>query len=222
MEARGRKGELIMYHYVEKKQVDRYKSYCQDVLNKLQTKLKEEYSIVSNVMLIGSGAEDMVTRNGKGAFDLDYNLVLTSIPQKYENSPEQLRNRVREALDSLVDKRFSHGKGSTSSLTYLAHARDRKKVVFKFDVALIREKEGMYKLVHDKGENVFIWNEVPHTKDLDMKIAVVKRNGRLNEVREIYLDLKNMYLRRNDKSHPSFVVYAEAVNQVYHVNKTVQ
>lgn len=204
-----------MYDYVAKEQVDCYKTYCQNVLSKLQTKLKEKYSIVSNVMLIGSGAENMVTRNGKGAFDLDYNLVLTSIPQKYENSPGQLRNHVRETLDSLVDESFSHGKGSTSSITYLAHAQNRKKVVFSFDVALIREREGKYKLVHDKGKNVFIWNQVPYSDDLDMKIAAIKRNKRWNDVREAYLDLKNMYLRRNDKSHPSFIVYAEAVNQVY-------
>lgn len=165
--------------------------------------------------MVGSGAGDMVTRNGKGPFDLDYNLILTSVPQKYEDSPGLLRNRVREILDSLVDERFSHGKGSTSSIKYLAHLWDRSTVEFSFDVALIREREGKYKLVHNKGENVFIWNQVPYSKKMDKKIATIRKSNRWNEVEDAYLDLKNMYLRRNDKNHPSFIVYAEAVNQVY-------
>ena len=204
-----------MYHYVEREQVKRYKSYCQNVLNQLRAKLKEKYAVESMVVLIGSGAEDMVTRNGKGPFDLDYNLVLTSVPQKYEDAPGLLRDRVREMLNDLVDERFSRGKGSTSSIRYFAHPRDRKKVVFSFDVALIRERDGKYKLVHNKGENVFIWNQVPYSKNLDKKIARIRKSNRWDDVEKAYLDLKNMYLRRNDKNHPSFIVLAEAVNQVY-------
>lgn len=204
-----------MYYYVEKEQVKYYKSYCQNVLNQLRVKLREKYAVESKVVLIGSGAEDMVTRNGKGPFDLDYNLVLTSVPQKYEDAPGLLRNRVREMLNDLVDERFSHGKGSTSSIRYLAHPSDRKKVVFSFDVALIRERDGKYKLVHNKGENVFIWNQVPYSKNLDKKIARIRESDRWDDVKEAYLDLKNMYLRRGDKHHPSFIVLTEAVNQVY-------
>ena len=204
-----------MFKYVAKKEVADYKTYCQNVLSQLQKTLKKEYSIMSTVTLIGSGAENMVTRNGKGPFDLDYNLVLTSIPQKYEDSPGLLRSHVREILNSLVDERFSNGKGSTSSIKYLAHPEDRSKVVFSFDVALIREREGKYKLVHDKGKNVFIWNQIPYSKNLDKKIVAIRKSGRWSDVEEAYLNLKDMYLRRNNKSHPSFIVLAEAVNQVY-------
>ncbi|MCM1561756.1 MAG: hypothetical protein NC123_19815 [Butyrivibrio sp.] len=204
-----------MYHYVEKEQVKRYNSYCQNVLNRLRAKLKEKYSIESKIVLIGSGAEDMVTRNGKGPFDLDYNLVLTSVPQNYEDAPGLCRNRVREMLNGLVDRRFSKGKGSTSSIRYIALSQDRKKMVFSFDVALIREKDGKYKLVHNKGENVFIWNQVPYSRNLDKKIKGIRKSGKWSDVEMAYLDLKNMYLRRNDRNHPSFIVLAEAVNQVY-------
>lgn len=215
MDGMGQERRSVMYYYAEKEQVKRYRSYCQNVLNRLRAKLSEEYAIVSRVVLIGSGAEDMVTRNGKGSFDLDYNLVFTSVPQKYEGSPKLLRNHIRVELDGLVDCRFSHGKGSTSSIKYLAHPQDRSRVEFSFDVALIWEKAGKYKLVHDKGNNVFIWNQVPYSKKLDKKIAVLKRNNQWADVEAAYLDLKNMYLKRGDNYHPSFIVLAEAVNQVY-------
>ena len=31
----------------------------------------------------------------------------------------------------------------------------------------------------------------------------------------IYKEKKNMYLKNNDYTHPSFVVYIETINQIY-------
>ncbi len=60
-----------------------------------------------------------------------------------------------EVLDRMVDRRFTHGKDSTSSIQYIVHAKDGKTVVFSFDVALIREEGGKSKLIHDKKQGVF-------------------------------------------------------------------
>ena len=209
-----------MYKYVAKGEVAEYRAYCQDVLNRLKMKLERKYGIKSYATLIGSGAHNMVTRDGEGPFDLDYNLVLTTIPQKYEKALEQLKNLIRETLDDLVNKKFSHGKGSTSSITYLAYSEDGKKVMFSFDVALIWERESQYKLVHDKEKNLFIWNQIRDSKDLERKILEIKNRKRWGDVRLRYLKMKNEYLSQKDKNHPSFVVYIEAVNQVYNSIKS--
>ena len=211
---RGRKS--FMYEYVTKREVAGYRAYCSDILNRLKMKLEKGRDIRAYVTLIGSGAQNMVTRDGKGPFDLDYNLVLTFIPQEYEKALKRLKNRIREILNGLVDKRFKPGKDSTSSITYLVHAKDGKTVVFSFDVALIREKGGQSKLVHDKKKDIFIWNQIRDSGDLDKKVAVIKNCGRWKDVRDTYLKLKKMYLKKGDQDHPSFVVYIQAVNQVYH------
>ena len=49
-----------------------------------------------------------------------------------------------------------------------------------------------------------------------MKVAKLKEYNLWKEVRDTYLDKKNMYLRRQDKNHPSFNIYIEAVNEVYY------
>lgn len=208
-----------MFDYVPRREVAEYKACCSDVLNRLKMKLEKEYDIRAYVTLIGSGAQNMVTRDGKGPFDLDYNLVLTSVPQENEKSLKRLKNLIRKILDDLVDKRFKPGKDSTSSITYLAHAKDGKTVVFSFDVALIREKGGQSKLVHDKEKDIFIWNQIWDSGDLDKKVAMIKKGGHWKAVREDYLELKNMYLKKGDQNHPSFIVYIQAVNQVYHAMK---
>lgn len=208
-----------MFEYVAKEEVAGYKTYCSDVLNRLKMKLEKEYDIEAYVTLIGSGAKNMVMRNGRGPFDLDYNFIFISIPQKYEKSPECLKNLVTEVLNGLVDRRFTHGKDSTSSIKYIVHKKDRKTVVFSFDVALIREG-GRVKLIHDKKQGVFIWNQIRDSGDLDKKVATIKKGGCWKKVRDDYRDLKNGYLKKGDMNHPSFIVYIQSVNQVYRAMKT--
>lgn len=215
----GEEGEIFMYKYVAKGEVAEYRVCCSDVLNRLKMKLEKGHDLKAYVTLIGSGAKNMVTRDGKGPFDLDYNIVFTSIPQKYEKSPERLKNLVRELLNGMVDQRFKPGKDSTSSIKYVAHARDGETVVFSFDLALIREEGGMSKLIHDKKRGEFIWNQIRDSGDLDKKVTVIKKGGRWVDVRHAYLKLKKEYLREGDKNHPSFVVYIQAVNQVYYAMK---
>lgn len=93
-------------------------------------------------------------------------------------------------------------------------------MVFSFDVALIWEEGGKFKLIHDKKQGVFIWNQIRDSGDLDKKVVTIKKGGRWKKVREDYRDLKNGYLKEGDKNHPSFVVYIQAVNQVYYAMKT--
>lgn len=81
-------------------QVSRYKSLFQRILDRLREKLKREYGIDVRIVLAGSGASNMVTRNGKGGFDLDYNLVLSSIPPEYTGAPQNLKTIVRRELDA--------------------------------------------------------------------------------------------------------------------------
>lgn len=68
-----------------------------------------------------------------------------------------------------MEGNLSHGKDSTS-ITYLLHSPDRKKLEFKFDVALILEKENEgSRLIHDKQSERFIWNQIPQSRSLMMK-----------------------------------------------------
>lgn len=211
-----------MYVYVTKEEVKPYKNYCQNVLNRLGKKLKKEYAISVYSSLTGSGARNMVTRNGNGSFDLDYNLVMTSIPREYANTPEMLKIVVRNMLDKLMDENFSYGQDSTSSITYLVHSLDGKKVEFSFDVALLLEEKDTKKrsrLIHNKKTGAFIWNRIPDRKKLEIKEAAIKEAGCWTDVKRIYLDRKNMYLRRQDHCHSSSAVYSEAIHEVYQMVK---
>lgn len=212
----GQERKDVMYNYVTKEQMSRYKSLLQSILDKLREKLKWEYGIEVRIVLVGSGANNMVTRNGRGGFDLDYNLVLSSIPPEYAGSPQTLKTIVRRELDTLIPCEFSHGKDSTSAITFLLHSPDQSGFIFKVDVALILAgKNGYSRLIRDRNTKRYIWNLVRKSRNLKPRLNAIKAAGRLDELADIYQQKKNMYLSRQDNDHPSFVVYIEAINELY-------
>ena len=82
------------------------------------------------------------------------------------------------------------------------------------------------RLIHNKnvyalGLDQYTWNEVPNSHQVKDKADEIKEEGLWQEVRDRYLEKKNMYLSWQDRNHPSFVVYVEAVNEVYnrHFNR---
>lgn len=117
---------------------------------------------------------------------------------------------------------FSDAQDSTSCLTALLHFKDTPNVEFSFDVAITtKNKNGNYmRLIHNKnvyalGLDQYTWNEVPNSHQVKDRADKLKRAGLWQKVRDRYLEKKNMYLFRQDHNHPSFVVYVEAVNEVY-------
>lgn len=159
----------------------------------------------------------MITRNGDGPYDLDYNLLVMKADNEYRD-PRSLKDTIRNALNKAVGgKFFSDAQDSTSCLTALLHFKDTPNVEFSFDVAIIKKNpNGNYmRLVHNKPWNQYTWNEVPRSHQVKYRADDIKEEGLWQEVRDKYLEKKNMYLSWQDHNHPSFAVYVEAVNEVY-------
>jgi len=215
-----------MYEYVESGEVKRYRSFCSRVMEEVRDDLYDSFGINTNFSLVGSGgdARNMVTRNGNAPFDLDYNLYIISMPDEFWDDLRKLKETVRCSLNKAVGNSFfSDGKDSTSVITSVLHFKDSPEVEFSFDVAILaRNSKGNYcRLIHNKNLGFldqWTWSEAPSSKNVGDKAAAIKENGLWQEVRTTYLKKKNMYLRRGDKDHPSFVIYVESVNEVYDRN----
>lgn len=86
----------------------------------------------------------------------------------------------------------------------------------EFAEKIKKNPNGNYmRLVHNKPWNQYTWNEVPRSHQVKDRADDIKEEGLWQEVRDKYLEKKNMYLSWQDHNHPSFVVYVEAVNEVY-------
>ena len=60
------------------------------------------------------------------------------------------------------------------------------------------------------------WNQAPSSDALEKKVDRIKKENLWLEVIDVYLEKKNMYLRRGDRNHPSFNVYIETINEVHY------
>ena len=165
----------------------------------------------------------MITRNGAGPYDLDYNLLIMKAEERYWNDLRLLKETVRNALNRAErNELFSDAQDSTSCLTAILYFENSPDVEFKFDIAITtKNKNGNYmRLIHNKnvyalGRDQYTWNEVPHSHQVKDRADELKEAGLWQKVRERYLEKKNMYLSWQNHNHPSFVVYVEAVNEVY-------
>ena len=211
----------MAYEFVCESEAKCYRSNCSDVLKKTCELLKEE-GISAQFSLVGSGARNMITRNGEGPYDLDYNLLVMKADDEYCD-PRLLKDTIRNALNKAVGgKFFSDAQDSTSCSTALLHFGKTSNIKFSFDVAIIKKNpNGNYmRLIHNKnvyalGLDQYTWNEVPKSHQVKDRADKLKKAGLWQKVRDRYLEKKNMYLSWQDCNHPSFVVYVEAVNEVY-------
>ncbi len=209
-----------MYEYVNRAEVKKYQEFCFKTLTSLCASLKE-YDIIAQPVLIGSGARNLVTRNGDSPFDLDYNLVISKMSSTYKQDLFQLKNRIMTLLNSEFDQTlFSDAKDSTSVITSILHFQDTPQVKFSFDIGIvIKNSQGNFcRLIHQKRgypHGTFTWCEVPSSSKVGEKASAIKKAGKWNDVRQRYLKLKNQYLSTGDRNHPSFVVYVEAVNEAF-------
>ena len=206
----------MAYEFVCESEAKQYRSDCSRILKKTCELLKAK-GISAQFSLVGSGARNMITRDGDGPYDLDYNLLVMKADDEYRDL-RLLKDTIRSTLNKVVGgKFFSDAQDSTSCLTALLHFGKTSNIKFSFDVAIIKKNpNGNYmRLVHNKPWNQYTWNEVPRSHQVKDRADELKEAGLWQAVRDRYLEKKNMYLSWQDHNHPSFVVYVEAVNEVY-------
>ena len=211
-----------MYHYLDDKEfLHKMRALSGEVLQMVCHCLKEDYDIGANFYLVGSGARNLILQNEGNPVDLDYNLEIVRC-EDFEDC-RFLKESTRKSFNKVLrEYRLQDCEDSTSSLTSkLIQFNSGNKTEFSIDICItVRDdKDNYHRLIHEKTgwalNDRYFWNIAPHSKDLKKKAEHIKKCGKWELVREQYLRIKNRYLSANDQDHPSFVCYAEAVNNVY-------
>ena len=213
-----------MYHYIKDKEfLGRMKNLCSDIMNQLKQQINNDSVMQVDIHLVGSGAKNLITQNANEPIDLDYNLCILKCRGININDGETIKEYIREQYNIVLDRNElddCHDSKSvlTSGEIYFTQGNPTR---FSIDLAITHEDKYnvWHRLIHEKTgftcNDKWFWNETPHSKDLTRKVKTLKNNDCWLEVRKIYLEKKNMYLRRNDHNHPSFIVYIETINEVY-------
>ncbi len=210
-----------MYHWVEDKDfLKRAYSLCADIVNQLVQQLEKDGIDVS-MNTVGSKKRNMITQNEKEPIDFDFNLLVDESGGEYRE--KELKETVRKAFNVVLSKNgWDDCYDSKSVLTTEKRSFLKgNKTEFSIDVCIVRidRQDNLQRLIHEKNGNIWFdqwyWNTVSNSRDLWDKEDALKPDY-WGAVRETYIKKKNMYLRRPyDHSHPSFICYIEAVNEVY-------
>ncbi len=213
-----------MYHWIEDKQfLGRMRALCSGIVNQLVQAINNDGAIFVRQHLVGSGAKNLITQNANQPIDLDYNLEIVECSEFNLNDCRGIKENVRKKFNEVLNKNgWGDCSDSTSALTTeKRHFTDGNKTGFSIDLCIVRKgSSGSWqRLIHQKTGNAwfdqYLWNEARQSNGLEDRIRWLKENGCWLEVRETYLEKKNMYLSRGDRDHPSFIVYIEAVNEVF-------
>ena len=213
-----------MYHYIEDKTfLHEMKRECSDIVNQLVQRINNDDFLTVKSYLIGSGAKNLITQNAHADIDLDYNLCIIKFKKNLHPTEREIKEYVRKEFNIVLNKNgWGDCSDSKSALTterrYFPGLKNNTN--FSIDLGIIKlDQNGCHRLIHKKRGNIILdcwyWNLSPNSRSLDKKADTLKKNGLWMEVRETYLAKKNMYLKRQDFDHPSFIVYIETINEIY-------
>ena len=200
--------------------LDRARPLATGIAEGVQNAVREK-GIQCQFFGVGSNPRNMITRNGNGPIDFDYNLNILSCPDW--DDARGLKETVRKCFNAVMRAEgLGDVQDSTSSLTTdLIHFTDDPDTEFSIDIAIVTQgRDGnWYRLIHQKTgdtrRDTYIWNQVRDSKGLGDRESWLKKHNRWPEVRDRYIEIKNRYLKKRDYDHPSFVCFIEAVNEIY-------
>ena len=212
-----------MYHYIQDKNYLKcLKRICSDIVNQLVQSINSDSVMTVKACLVGSGAKNLIIQNANNPIDLDYNIIIIDTKSININNGREIKEYVRRQFNKVLRKNgWNDCHDSTSALTTGQMVfKHGNKTAFSIDLAItFKNNFGWHKLIHKKTGWViydgYYWNQIPDSRQLEEKVYVIKLNHLWDEVRSTYLEKKNLYLQRNDNTHPSFIVYIETANQIY-------
>ena len=204
-----------MYSYVDKKLYGPCQFLATQSISEACRNMKQSDHLYFKIYLIGSASTGLITSSTGKSFDLDFNLVISSLPTEYANNLQRFKDLVRKRLDQvLTEHGCSNGQDSTSAITY-SHLNGSAPD-FCLDICILKKEkdDAMSRLVHHKNDpDNFTWDTRKDFSDLNRRENLIASSGKWEMLRDKYLKLKEKYA--SDPEHPSFVVYSEAVNLVW-------
>lgn len=205
----------MAYRFANQNEVKELEQWCMRILHKVQDEVRDYFTF--DIRLIGSGDKRLVTQNSDESFDLDYNIILQKDKKGLLDNPKQIKELFVKRFKVILEENVS-GYNFVSDSTSVITAkliRDNK-IEFSFDVAIMVEGDDgyFYRLIHDKGTNRYIWNQVKQSANYFERFKAVKENGYWMAFKRRYLELKNIYLSKQDR-RKSFSIFLETLNEFY-------
>ena len=207
-----------MYEFVPKKEYMPIRNELENIIKKVQKILKDiDRDQTFQFQLIGSGKRHLITKikNGNEGYDFDYNLIMND---NFNWKPSVRENFFNALQKSIVGTRFNKIENSTSVITIKQVSKKNKKVIVGCDFSIVYYPEendsGYYKYSRlNKERNNYTWEirNVSRFNDDKLKELLDNYDNIWQNIKDEYLKLKE----NNKQNKHSFILYHEAINNVY-------
>ena len=208
--------------YVKKEEWQPVRDELYEIIHKLQDEVREYFTFQYH--FVGSSKRNMITRgrNSNTGFDFDVNIEVNDPDEDY--SAEEIRNILRNGLDRVTNPYgrsifgYDYTEDSTRVLTIKVKDKANSRIIHSCDFCVVNDcEDGRQQYIrYNKKQQSYSWVYQPKGYyELPEKIEWIKKNGLWQQVRDVYLDKKNMNTDKNKKSRS---IFAETVHQVCQQN----
>ena len=210
------------YEYVPKEEWQPVRDKLYEIIYNLQHEVGDYFTFQYH--FVGSSKRNMITRdrNSNTGFDFDVNIEVNDPDEDY--SAEEIRNILREGLDIVNNPNgrsifgYDYTEDSTRVLTIKVKDKANSRILHSCDFCVVNDcEDGRQQYIrYNKKEHSYSWEYQPKGYyELPEKIEWIKKNGLWQQVRDDYLEKKNMNADKNKKSRS---IFAETVHQVCQQN----
>ena len=208
--------------YIKKEEWQPVRDELYEIIHKLQDEVREYFTFQYH--FVGSSKRNMITRgrNSNTGFDFDVNIEVNDPDEDY--SAEEIRNILRNGLDRVTNPYgrsifgYDYTEDSTRVLTIKVKDKANSRILHSCDFCVVNDcEDGRQQYIrYNKKQHSYSWEYQPKGYyELPEKIEWIKKNGLWQQVRDVYLDKKNMNTDKNKKSRS---IFAETVHQVCQQN----
>lgn len=200
--------------YITREEATIVKNELIELINLVQDEVREHFTFRYD--FIGSASRNMITCDFKTnvGYDFDVNIRVNDKDEDY--SAYEIRNILREAFNKfayIYD--YDYPEDGQRVMTIKVKDTENSRIIHSCDFAVVHDaSDGRQQYIrYNKKDNSYYWEYQPKGFYLiDEKIEIIKKSGKWNDLRDLYLDKKNSNTNKDKKSRSLF---AESVNNIY-------
>lgn len=198
-----------MEGYVSRDNIRLIRSIFEGMIPRVREDMHDE-GISFNCNLVGSAKRNLVIQHPTKGIDCDYQIIIQK--NKKNLTPQRIKELFRLSFNKHRPYGLSPCENSTSALTIKQKDETHSRVVFSFDIAIIKIRNGIYEIIRRTSGNNFTWNQLRDMAGFYERYNLISDSRMWNDLRTRYYE-KKIKQMNGDDSRKSFQLLNEAVNE---------
>ena len=200
--------------YVTKGEAAPVKEKLLDIIHQVQNLVRDKFTFRYD--FIGSSSRNMITRDLKSniGYDFDVNIQVNDEDEEYD--AKQIKQILMNAFNKVIIRYgYKHCEDSTRVFTIKFVDSPNSRIIHSCDFAVVYNcSDGRQQYIRfNKSSNSYSWEYQPNDfVGLGQKIEWLKKHNCWNDVKDYYIEKKNM---NNNPDKHSRSVFAETINEIY-------